>query len=70
MKINTPARWGFQHARWTCGIDKPHEWPSAYAGFSLRGREEQFTDPMLFLFGEDDIRDAAASTKDDRRRTT
>jgi pimeloyl-ACP methyl ester carboxylesterase len=63
MKINTPARWGFQHAQWTFGIDKPHEWPAAYSGFTLKGREERFTNPMLFLFGEDDIRDAAASTK-------
>jgi hypothetical protein len=63
MKLNTPARWGFQHAQWTFGIDKPHEWPSAYSGFTLKGREERFTNPMLFLFGEDDIRDAAASTK-------
>lgn len=63
MKINTPARWGFQHAQWTFGIDQPHEWPAAYTGFTLKGLEERFTDPMLFLFGEDDIRDAAASTK-------
>jgi pimeloyl-ACP methyl ester carboxylesterase len=62
-KINTPARWGFQHAQWTFGIDKPHQWPLAYTGFTLKGREQHFTNPMLFLFGEDDIRDAAASTK-------
>lgn len=63
MKINTPARWGFQHAQWTFGIQQPHEWPAAYAGFTLKGREEHFTNPMLFLFGEDDVHDAAASTK-------
>jgi hypothetical protein len=63
MKINTPARWGFQHAQWTFGIEKPHEWPGAYRGFTLKGREAGLTSPMLFLFGEDDIRDAAASTK-------
>ena len=63
MKINTPARWGFQHAQWTFGIDKPHEWPTAYTGFTLKGLEARFTNPMLFLFGEDDIRDAAASTE-------
>lgn len=63
MKVNTPARWGFQHAEWTFGIQEPHEWPGAYAGFTLRGSEDRFTNPMLFLFGEDDIRDAAASTK-------
>jgi len=63
MKINTPARWGFQHAQWTFGIDQPHQWPTAYAGFTLKGREQHLTNPMLFLFGEDDIHDAAASTK-------
>jgi hypothetical protein len=63
MKINTPARSRFRHAEWTFGIDQPHEWPDAYRGFTLKGREEQLTHPMLFLFGEDDIREAAASTK-------
>lgn len=63
MKINTPARWAFQHTQWTFGIQVPHEWPGAYAGFTLRGVEDRLTSPMLFLFGEDDIRDAAASTK-------
>jgi pimeloyl-ACP methyl ester carboxylesterase len=63
MKINTPARWSFQHTQWTFGIDQPHEWVDAYRGFTLKGREEQLTAPMLFLFGEDDIHDAAASTK-------
>ena len=63
MKFNTPARWAFQHTQWAFGITEPHQWPTAYAGYTLRGREEQFTQPMLFLFGEDDIHDAAASTK-------
>lgn len=63
MKVNTPARWGFQHTQWTFGIKAPHEWPGAYSGYTLRGREDRFKSPMLFLFGEDDIRDAAASTK-------
>ena len=63
MKINTPARWAFQHAQWTFGIQQPHQWPGAYAGFTLRGVEDGLTSPMLFLFGEDDIHDAAASTK-------
>ena len=63
LRFSKPARWGFEHARWTFGIDKPHEWPAAYEGCTLRGLEERFTEPMLFLFGADDIRDAAASTK-------
>jgi hypothetical protein len=63
MKISTPARWGFQHAQWTFGIGKPHEWPAAYEGYTLKGLQDQFTHPMLFLFGADDIRNASASTK-------
>jgi len=49
--------------RSTFGIEQPHEWVGAYSGFTLKGREAELTNPMLFLFGEDDIRDAAASTK-------
>src|SRR5215472_14770477 len=62
MKLSPAARWGFQHAQWTLGIQKPHEWPDAYAPFTLKGLEQQFRNPMLFLFSEDDIVDAAAST--------
>ncbi len=62
MRLSPAARWGFQHAQWTLGIRKPHEWPDAYASFTLKGLESRFGNPMLFLFSEDDIMDAAAST--------
>ncbi len=62
MRLSPAARWGFQHAQWTLGIRKPHEWPDAYAPFTLKGLESHFRNPMLFLFSEDDIMDAAAST--------
>jgi pimeloyl-ACP methyl ester carboxylesterase len=62
MRLSPAARWGFQHSQWTLGIQKPHEWPAAYTDFTLKGLEREFTNPMLFLFSEDDIIDAAAST--------
>jgi len=62
MRLSPAARWGLQHAQWTLGIRKPHEWPDAYAPFTLKGLESHFRNPMLFLFSEDDIVDAAAST--------
>lgn len=60
MRVNTPARWGFQHSQWVLGIEKPHEWIEAYTPFNLKGLEDKFKNPMLFLFSEDDIIDAAA----------
>ncbi len=62
MRLSPAARWGFQHAQWTLGIQKPHEWPDAYAPFTLKGLEQQLRNPMLFLFSEDDIQSSAAST--------
>ncbi len=62
MRLSPAARWGFQHSQWTLGIQKPHEWPQAYQDFTLKGLEQHFRNPMLFLFSEDDIVDAAAST--------
>jgi hypothetical protein len=57
------GRWGFQHAQWTLGIQQSHEWPDAYAPFTLIGLENRLTNPMLFLFGEDDIQSSAAATR-------
>jgi pimeloyl-ACP methyl ester carboxylesterase len=62
QRFSPPARWGFQHAEWSLGITKPHDWIDFYAPFTLRGLEQNFQSPMLFLFGEDDIKDAAASS--------
>lgn len=63
MKLRPALRWGFQHSQWTLGIEKPHEWLEAYRNFTLKGREDRLVNPMLFLFGEDDIISFAASTK-------
>lgn len=63
MKFSTSARWGFQHSQWSLGIKTPHEWVDVYAPFTIKGREENFKNPMLFLFSEDDIIDAAAPSK-------
>ncbi len=60
MRVNAPARWGFQHSQWVLGINKPHEWIEAYTPFNLKGLENKFKNPMLFLFSEDDIIDQAA----------
>ncbi len=62
MRFSPAARWGFQHSQWTLGIQKPHEWPEAYKAFTLKGLENNLRNPMLFLFSEDDIIDAVAST--------
>jgi len=64
-KINTPARWSFQHSSWALGINSVHEWIEAYEKFTLLGFEDLLKEkPMLFLFGEDDIKDAAAPSKE------
>lgn len=60
LKFNTPARWGFQHTQWTLGVHNAHEWVKAYENFTVKGFEDQYKNPMLFLFSEDDIIDAAA----------
>jgi hypothetical protein len=62
MKRSAAARWGFQHAQWSIGIRKPHQWPGFYAPFTLKGLENRFTRPMLFLFSDDDIQNWAATT--------
>ncbi|MDR2733931.1 MAG: dienelactone hydrolase family protein [Spirochaetota bacterium] len=64
MKKNTPARWGFQHSSWVLGISSAHEWVAAYEKFTLLGFEHLLRGkPILFLFSEDDIMDAAAPGK-------
>jgi pimeloyl-ACP methyl ester carboxylesterase len=60
LKINTPARWSFQHSQWTLGVHNAHEWVEVYQPFTLKGFEDRYRNPMLFLFSEDDISDAAA----------
>ena len=62
QKFSPPARWGLQHAQWSLGIAKPHDWIDFYRPFTLRGLEQNFRNRMPFLFEEDDIKDAATSS--------
>jgi pimeloyl-ACP methyl ester carboxylesterase len=64
MKFDTPARWGFQHSEWTLGIRNAHEWVQVYQPYTIKGLTDCYHNPMLFLFSEDDIRDAAAPSAD------
>ena len=64
MKVNTPARWGFQHSEWTLGIRNAHEWVQIYQPYSIKGFTDRYHNPMLFLFSEDDIHDATAPSAD------
>ena len=64
MRVNTPARWGFQHSEWTLGIRNAHEWVQVYQPFSIKDLTDRYRHPMLFLFSEDDIHDAAAPSAD------
>jgi hypothetical protein len=64
MKINTPARWGYHHSSWVLGINSAIEWIRAYERFTLLGFENILKNkPILFMFSEDDIMDAAAPSK-------
>ena len=64
MKVNTPARWAFQHSEWTLGIRNAHEWVQVYQPYSIKDLTDRYHHPMLFLFSEDDIHDAAAPSAD------
>lgn len=64
MKVNTPARWGFRHSEWTLGIRNAREWVQVYQPYSIKGFPDRYHHPMLFLFSEDDIHDAAAPSAD------
>jgi pimeloyl-ACP methyl ester carboxylesterase len=55
MQLDTPSRWAFQHSQWALDIETPQEWIEAYTPFNLNGLEENFKNPMLFLFSDDDI---------------
>lgn len=64
MKVNTPARWGYQHSAWTLGIHSAHEWVQVYQPYTIKDLTDRYHNPMLFLFSEDDIHDAAAPSAD------
>ena len=44
------------------GIDSVHGWVEAYKPYSIKDLTDRYHNPMLFLFSEDDIREAAAPT--------
>lgn len=64
MKVNTPARWSYQHSEWTLGIHSAHEWVQVYEPYTIKDLTDRYHNPMLFLFSEDDIHDAAAPSAD------
>ncbi len=64
MKKSLPARWNFQHSKWTLGIQNPHDWVKFYEHFTIKGCESRYASPMLFLFSEDDIVNAAGPGAD------
>ena len=63
MRVNTAARWGFQHSEWTLGIRNAHDGYS-YQPYSVKDLTDHYHNPMLFLFSEDGIHDAAAPSAD------
>jgi pimeloyl-ACP methyl ester carboxylesterase len=54
-RSNTAMHWAYTHATWAMGIHNPHEFIRAWAAYSLKGLEERYDRPMLFLIGEDEI---------------
>jgi pimeloyl-ACP methyl ester carboxylesterase len=50
-----PMRWAFHHARWSMGIQRPHEFFEAWRPYTLHGLEEKLRQPLLCLFTEDEI---------------
>ena len=64
MKINTAARWAYQHSEWTLGIHSAHEWVQVYQPYTIKDLTDRYHNPMLFVFSEDDIHDAAAPSPD------
>lgn len=49
------ARWSLDQARWSMGIQHPHEMFKAFEPYTLHGLESKFRCPLLCLFGEDEI---------------
>jgi hypothetical protein len=53
--MNPRMRWSYDHARWAMGIQHPHDFFTAWKPYTLKGLEDHLRNPMLFLFGEDEI---------------
>jgi len=54
-RYNLHVRWFYHHARWSLGIQHPHEFFEAWRPFSLHGLEKKIRQPLLCLFTEDEI---------------
>ena len=54
-RLRPDTRWGMDHARWTMGVEHPHDFFAAWAPYSLWGTEHRLTTPLLCLLGEDEI---------------
>jgi pimeloyl-ACP methyl ester carboxylesterase len=54
-RSNIAMRWAYAHAKWAMGVHDPYEFVRAWAAYSLKGLEERYDRPMLFLIGEDEI---------------
>jgi len=52
---NVHVRWAYHHARWSLGIQHPHEFFEAWCPYSLHGLEKKLHLPLLCLFTEDEI---------------
>ena len=53
--MNPRMHWSYDHARWAMGIQHPHDFFTAWKPYTLKGLEDHLRNPMLFLFGEDEI---------------
>jgi hypothetical protein len=49
------VRWFYHHARWSMGIQHPHDFFETWRPYSLRGLEKTLRQPLLCLFTENEI---------------
>ncbi|HLN28157.1 MAG TPA: alpha/beta fold hydrolase [Gemmataceae bacterium] len=49
------VRWFYHHARWSMGIQHPHEFFETWRPYTLHGLETKLRQPLLCLFTEDEI---------------
>jgi pimeloyl-ACP methyl ester carboxylesterase len=54
-RYNLHVRWFYHHARWSMGIQHPHDFFEAWRPFTLHGLEKKLRQPLLCLFTEDEI---------------
>jgi len=54
-RYNLHVRWFYHHARWSMGIQHPHDFFETWRPYSLHGLEKKLHQPLLCLFTEDEI---------------